>query len=247
MPKPASTADARTIAGWPRAGLITYDGLPISSGGAHTIRTRGVTDGVAAVRGFLSACTTNPDPEFLHVEVSQGGSLPPSLSKSLRKEFRHLGWWPIKSRIGSTVTRKWRLPLAEFEAACAVLERHRPLPQSKDGWPAAFVGASWRFAFIDAETGQVLPHQGPDAYVEERPSSMRRIGESTLYARFSEKTTVSVFLALPFEDAGEDARRFVGTLQDHFPTRFSSKHWRLWRLNKAATGYYGRKISGLPP
>jgi len=229
-----------------RSGLITYDGLPISSGGAHTLKTRGVMNCLAAVREFLSACTTDPDPERLQVHVTQGGSLPRSFSKVLRAEFKHLGWWPIKSRFAGTLTRSWRLPLADFDAACATIEGHRPIPQTEDGMPAALVAASWRFALVDAETREVLPHQEADCYVQETPGGMRRVGESTLYARFSEKTTVSVFLALPFEDAGDAARQYVEMLQRHFPTKFSAQHWRLWRLNKKATGYFSRRVKDFP-
>ena len=229
-----------------RSGLITYDGLPISSGGAHTLRTRGVMDGLAAVRAFLSACTTDPDPELLQVQVTQGGSVPRSVSKALRAEFRHLGWWPIKSRFAGTLTRSWRLPLAEFDDACATIEGHRPIPQTDNGMPAALVAASWRFALVDPETRQVLPHQEADCYLQDPRGGMRRVGESSLYARFSEKTTVNVFLALPFEEAGDAARQYAEMLQRHFPTRFSAGQWRLCRVNKKATGYFSRRVKDFP-
>ena len=51
-----------------RSAAITYDGLPISGGGAHTLRTRGFVAGFNALQSFATAVSLAPLPTTLAVE-----------------------------------------------------------------------------------------------------------------------------------------------------------------------------------
>jgi hypothetical protein len=52
-----------------RSSIITYDGLPISSGGAHGLRTRSPKVALKHVRDFLRICTDNSIPSDVFIEV----------------------------------------------------------------------------------------------------------------------------------------------------------------------------------
>jgi hypothetical protein len=46
-----------------RRAAIIYDGLPISSGGAHKLRTRGFTDALLVLQSFVTAVSVDPRPK----------------------------------------------------------------------------------------------------------------------------------------------------------------------------------------
>ena len=67
-----------------RAGLITYEGLPISSGGAHVLRARPIREQWAAVELFLHACTDFTLPSRLELVLHGGERVPRAFVEAVR-------------------------------------------------------------------------------------------------------------------------------------------------------------------
>src|SRR5215470_20215672 len=56
----------------PPRGLITYDGLPISAGGAHRIRKKDRAAIWESMRQFLHSFTTNEEPDEVRLLLHEG-------------------------------------------------------------------------------------------------------------------------------------------------------------------------------
>lgn len=79
-----------------RRAAITYDGLPVSSGGAHKLRGRGFQAGLLAVQSFIQAVPARDTPSDLTLEVIAGDDVPSSFSGPLVSvvlSTRHRGIW----------------------------------------------------------------------------------------------------------------------------------------------------------
>jgi hypothetical protein len=99
------------------------------------------------------------------------------------------------------------------------------------------------FRLTDPQTGSVLPHQDRMDYLHFEVEHRLYLGTSTLYARFSSVSTVSLFFSLPYEEVGPALRDHVRFLQSNLPFTLSANHWKRWHINKAGTRYVGRRIS----
>src|SRR5262245_14093743 len=70
-----------------RLAAITYEGLPLASGGAHKLRTRGVASGLSALQSFARAMSHDPIPTDLAVEVLEGDGIPDEFTHELFSEY----------------------------------------------------------------------------------------------------------------------------------------------------------------
>jgi hypothetical protein len=61
-----------------RPSIIAYDGLPLASGGAHTLRTRSPLAALAQVRNFMSSRTDCVQPQKAWIEVVDGAGATPA-------------------------------------------------------------------------------------------------------------------------------------------------------------------------
>lgn len=84
----------------------------------------------------------------------------------------------------------------------------------------------WNFSFIDPKTNQILPNQ------EKIPELDFRIKNSRIYLRISNKSSISVWLALPFEKLGKFEVEYINELKCHLPFKPSEKHWRIWKKSE---------------
>ena len=226
-----------------RSAAITYDGLPISSGGAHTLRTRGFVAGFNAVQSFATAVSLAPLPTTLAVEVLEGKGVPVGFTSSLSSDLDVRFTKTTAHRVGEYMAHQWAVEPTSLEAIVDTLEKLRPIPKTEYAGHAALVHASWNIVLFDSSR-RPLPNQGKEHYLGFDCDSQRFLGQSFVYARISETTTAHLFLSLPYEDVSSDVQRLAAHIQRQFPARLSSSHWKIWRLAKNGQRYVGRKISG---
>jgi hypothetical protein len=225
-----------------RSAAITYDGLPISSGGAHTLRTRGLAAGFDALQAFADAVSLVPVPTNLVVEVLSGTGVPDRFTSLLNSDFDDRFARRADRRVGEYTSHQWTVAASALPGVVRTLEQSRPIPKTKYAGHAALVHATWNLVLFDSSR-QPLPYQGREHYLNFDCDRRRCLGQSLVYGRISERTTANLFLSIPYEDLNGDAQQVVSGIQAHFPARLSSSHWKMWRLAKNGQRYVGRKIS----
>ncbi len=224
--------------------VITYDGLPISSGGAHTLRMRGPKAVHAAITQFATTCSDYTRPTQLYVELLKGKEIPRSFSAMVERKFLLDFGAPRRTRaLGQAIGTQWDIPKERAEDVLTLLEGPQPLPTDRL-YPLA-LNLVANFRLIDPQGGSVLPRQERTDYLHFEAAPGLYLGTSTLYARLSAVSTVSVFFSLPYEELGPALREHVRFLQTHLPFKLSAHHWKRWHINKAGTRYVGRRISGV--
>jgi len=202
--------------------FITYEGLPLSSGGAHQINKHSVTEVYGMLQSFAVKLTDQHQPQSVNLEFNGfilGEEIPFKLLWETIKAFGLPSW--SLSQYLSTRTSVWRwiITSRQIDKALAFHER----------FPKLTFAAIWRFKFIDPITNRVLPGQDNLPTVDERQLN------SNMYLRGGLKTMVSVWFTLPFEELDSNSAGYIRLMQSHLPFTFSGKHWRLSRVNDGKT------------
>jgi hypothetical protein len=227
-----------------RPSIITYDGLPLASGGAHTLRTRSPLAALAEVRNFLSSCTDCVQPHKTWIEAVTGASVPVEFSAplvaTLRTELRAPG--NRKSYGAGNTANIWPVAPPQVDAFVELIEQAGPLPVMPNRLQPVTVAAIFKFHLLHPQSRAVLPWQSAAFYGNFWAMPGRLLGESQLYARISGRSTVSLFLSFPFEDVSEDLLATARFVRAHLTFPLSPNHWKRWRLTKNTKGYLGRRL-----
>src|SRR5579864_839147 len=166
-----------------RRGLITYDGLPISSGGAHKLRSKGLIAAWAQIEYFLRECTDFERPEQIVIEVIEGGGAPAALVAPLKERFSERFPAVRSRRIGTAVGHQWSAGPASLTVLLQELETVQPLP---DIAPASLtLNVTAAFCFVDPHTRAVLPFQSPSDCLMQDVGGRAFLGSSRAFARLS--------------------------------------------------------------
>lgn len=228
-------------------GLITYDGLPIASGGAHRLRSRGFTAAWTLIEPFLGRCTDFDRPRDIIVELLEDGDTPNATLQPLKRRFS--AQFPMKRsrRVGAAMGRQWSATTADLTLLLQDLDAVRSFPDAR--LAPLTLNLTAEFRFVDPHTRTILPFQGPSHYLGQAAGSGRVLGASYAFARLAKRSTVSVFFSLPFAELNTTCRAYVDFLAQHVPFRLSDRGWKIWALNKRGTRYVGRRlpISPEPP
>ncbi|MGX5682657.1 hypothetical protein [Schumannella luteola] len=194
---------------WRPLMAVTYDGLPLSSGGAHGLGRMSIREAHSRTLDFIAACTSVAAPSSQSIGYSPVPNLPesPELRASMNRQF------------GDT-HRDVLLAEREIESALSFLEEIDPQPRNEWGMvPIAFL-RTWKIAILNPSTGEPYPGQLSTPY-----SGLGYDGGLTL--RLSADASLRIEFAIPeIDDVG--LRALVPHLQAHAPFRFSPKHWRRW-------------------
>lgn len=229
-----------------RQGLITYEGLPIASGGAHALSGRGFAAGWAEVDRFLKKCTDFKRPDEILLELLEGPGLPAEWTEPLSQAFAERYSAARSRRVGRAVGHQWPIADDGLLALLQYLDGVGPLPRSSV--PPVAVYATARFRFVGRSSGKPLVFQDPALYLNQDAGfagHRLRLGSSMACARISGRSTLSVFFSLPFAEPSKEFVRYAGFLAAHAPFTISPKHWKLWSLNKSGDRYTARKIGGV--
>lgn len=205
---------------------ITYVGLPISAGGAHSLGRMPVARAYERTMAFLTSCTRLAQPLTCQLLVTDMGA---PLGAAERSELRR--------RFGDGD----HLDLQQEQIADALdfLARlSRPLTTQ--------VGGLWltleaKFRILDPLTGEPLPGQEPARYAGVQYQRDDPLGSSRLALSLHSRATLALDLCLP--DADEAVvERVLPWLQANLPFKLSSKHWMHWTPTKTGS-FKGRKIA----
>jgi hypothetical protein len=231
-----------------RAGLISYDGLPVGSGGGHGLGRLGPHEAWSATVDFMRACTTASPPRDVTLTINSVEDTEPGLPDRVRESaVAALGVYPApndRRSYGNTKgeTLLWRLP--PQQAAAAVAWRHSlgRLPSNWLGGPVV-ISMDWKLRFTAAADSRELPNQGATAYLAQPYDGYGTVlGESACRLTLSSQSKLSTVFFLPFEAPGPELWQYAAFLQSKLPFQFSPKHWKHWRLTKGGTSYVGHKI-----
>ncbi|MEO5681253.1 MAG: hypothetical protein ABIQ88_01365 [Chitinophagaceae bacterium] len=202
--------------------FITYEGLPLNSGGAHSLGTKSPEKVYSDATKFIETFTTAKRPASLKVifYASQSGaykSLPILWELIKKMGLPSFGSWNLKQNKQRFFTFKLR----GIKTGLSILEKYSGLPNNEYG--PIVISVLWHFKFIDPRSRETLPGQ------HEIPSLDERIYNSEIYLRLSRKSTISVWLAFPFSSLDEYALKYISDATDCLPFKPSDKHWKIWK------------------
>lgn len=223
------SAAAEPVAARPPV-AVTYDGLPISSGGAHSLGRLSRREAYARTTSFLRTCTEPAGPREYWFAVNSVPELRPvrRLEKELERRFgKREGFLWIKDQ---------RLDIAAERVAEALdfLDEIDPQPTNRWGMAPIWFWVTTKFRILDPATGQPLPGQDPDRYRGNEYEWGLPLGTSSLRLILHNRAQLGINLCIP--DADDDLlRRAVPWLQQHLPCRLSQKHWTAWTPTRSGS------------
>ena len=212
---------------------VVYDGLPISSGGAHALNRLNPRQAFAAWTSFLQACTESPDVEAMF-QVAEHGPAP----RPERRVVRTIkSAFPEQHR---PFGQLYPVPASRLEDALEVFEEISPLPT--DEWGNApvwlFINARFRLRQPD---GGIWPGQDPGLFGHFQTPSGADLGVSSARLGLSGTRAMGLMLTVP-EATDDDIARLRPWLQSHLPFQISAKHWVRWSLNKNGQTYRPKRL-----
>ncbi len=224
-----------------RPGLITYEGLPKSRGGMHSLRTKSAAASWSRIRSFLDECFVSGDPLTARLNVQRQHDSP-DLDSLVERFLGNFGA-PISGQDASSSYLNWFLDDVQLDETLSTI----------DSLPGAYVDLygrqlvnvivkAGRLKLTDTG-GKVLPNQGSDHYLRFEGDPDRLLGENYLDAELGRNNYLYAYFSLPFEQAGSEFREYVEYLRGEFPCAMSKSTWKIWILNKTGTGYVSRKLS----
>jgi hypothetical protein len=224
-------------------GAITYDGLPLASGGAHRLRTRETETAANSLQSFVRAVSCDCVPSELQLEVlTDAGPIVGHFAGLIAANDARYGERRVQA-VGTRRAHRWIVPSSAFHELVATTALNGGEPRA-GSTNSLTVLASWTIVLTEPKSGQLLPHQDPQDYGGFGVGDGRLLGRSSLFARLGQKTTANLWLSLPFQEPTEEARMIARHVQTHFPCQLSQKQWKQWVLTRAGT-YKARKIA--PP
>lgn len=199
--------------------FISYEGLPINSGGAHNVSRKSPKLNYNLTLDFLNLFANNAEPKSIELTLYESAKKEYSAIKLLPKLTLKFGI-PKTRNDGWLRTWTWALSDKDINKGFKTLELNNGLPKN----PAGPISLKfyWNFRFKDPNTNQVLPNQ------ELIPELDFRIKNSRIYLSLSQKSSISVWFALPFEKMEKYESEFIKNLKSNLPFKTSDKHWRIW-------------------
>lgn len=223
-----------------RSGLITYEGLPKSRGGMHSLRTKSATASWNKIRGFLDECFVSFDPLTARLNVQRQGDSPDL--DALVDCFLGAFGAPISGQDTSSTYLNWFLDDNQLNDALSTIDS---LPEAYvDSYGRQLVNVVVKAGQLKLTDtgGKVLPNQSSDHYLKFGGDPDRLLGENYLDAELGKNNFLYAYLSLPFEQADGAFRKYVEYLRGEFPCAMSRSTWKTWMLNKTGTGYVSRKL-----
>lgn len=204
--------------------FITYDGLPISSGGAHKVNGYSATELYNSLSYFIDNFTDADKPSLITIQFNSTKNGNDNRIKTIWNLILACGLPKIslpktvitKGVTGRQVTWTWVLKNGSINKALKLQHQYKNVTFS----------VRWCFSFADPTTKAIL--QGQDLI----PIIDPRLYNSQIYWRYGKSSTVSLWFTLPFSELDTNATNYIKLLQANFPVKLSRHHWRLWRTSK---------------
>jgi hypothetical protein len=228
-----------------RSSLITYEGLPISSGGAHTLRKQSLKSQWVACENFLHSATDYRTPDEIHIVLHEGNRVSSNFSNSMKKELSRWLGRPVRRHTMSGVvnedTNWWYPKSVPVSSLIDWFMAHQPFPDHWLNMPLV-LGIKAHVRLKQPHGDLVLPYQDADFYLRQMVGRELYLGESQVYIRLTTKSTFFTFLSFPFLDTSEEFQEYLDFIEQELPFKLSSNHLIRWQLNAKGSHFYGRKL-----
>ena len=217
--------------------FISYEGLPISSGGAHSLGKKDHREILQSVNEFLNKFSNTTQPDSVSLTFYNSRHKKYSTLKNLFLIIRQFGFgfkqrsWNLKDYIQKFWT--WKIRNSQLDKGLNIISELNNLPDNDYG--PIDLGIIWNFKFIDFTSKQILPDQ------DKIPEIDSRLHNSNIYLRIGNKSTISVWFTLPFGDF-ENHKDYIDKMEHELPFKFSDKQWHQWTLSKNGN-WIKRKIT----
>ncbi|HEY2582972.1 MAG TPA: hypothetical protein VGI43_14250 [Mucilaginibacter sp.] len=193
--------------------FISYDGLPISSGGAHHIRSKHPKLIYESLINFLDIYADVLDADA-HLELKKF-KWSNIIKYSLKFGIPEFDWNNFLANGQKSV--RWRVYQKGVDFLIENSSSHQDLR----------LCILWKFQFVNTITREVLPNQTKIPVIDFRQHN------SQLYLRLSQdSSTVSAWFTLPFEDLTTENLNYIDGIRNILPFKLSNKSWRFWTLSK---------------
>jgi len=213
------------------ASAVTYDGLPVSSGGAHTLRRTSAAGAFAAWTHFLETCT-EPSPINCWFDFPRT----PELHADPAMVGRIASAFPPDQHGRHSADR------ARVDDALALFESLEPLPVNSSGMAPIWLWFTADFRVRSPHGSELWPGQDPARFGEFETPGGVRLGVSSTRLILHARPLLGLQLSIP-DASDDDLAAIVPWLQAALPMRLSSKHWNRWTLTADGRSYRGRRIT----
>ncbi|WFR73049.1 hypothetical protein P9209_04295 [Prescottella defluvii] len=216
--------------------VVTYDGLPTSAGGAHSLRAKRPDQAFQRLQRFVDACADPASPASWALVIYAGG--PHASTERLVALATERFGGP---RYRAQTHTEWNVRPESVNHALDALIAVGPDAVTPHGHSLAALTYSTPVRLIDPETRVSYPDITPDACGRFAVDGYGRLlGDSGIRATLgTAASSLSLWLNLPADDRLAPGARH---LQDSLPFRLSAKHWRLWRPTRSGDSYRANKI-----
>lgn len=207
--------------------FVSYNGLPISSGGAHGLGKKSALEAFTEVITFLQKYGSTTKPETVSLTLYKADSFD---YRKLKWQFmKRYGLFPKDTSVDFIKYKQkmwtWDLKPKQMEEAISILQENSDLPEVDHLGPLR-LEILWHVRLMDPTTQMELPNQ------KMIPTLDFRIHNSRMLLTVSKKSRVSVWFAFPFANQDETFKTYLNAFIKDLPFQPSEKHWRTWEKNK---------------
>lgn len=208
---------------------VAYDGLPISSGGAHGLGRITAREALDSWLRFLSSCTQAapieswfdfPDTPGLNVDADVFGL--------------------IEDRFPSQSGR-FLVAADQVDDAIALFESLEPLPANEWRMAPVWLWFTAQFQLRSPSSDALWPGQDPAEFGHFQTPGGVLLGTSSTRLILQAKRSMGLSLSIP-DATDDDLDEIVPWLGAALPFRLSPKHWTRWTRTRTGS-YRGRRIA----
>ena len=215
---------------------VAYDGLPISSGGAHGLGRISARNALDSWIRFLEKCTeASPIESWFDFAVTPGLTIDAQVARLIEQEFPR-----SPDRFNRVFVSENRV-----EQALSLFESIEPLPTNQWGMAPVWLWFSADFRLRSPSGPMLWPGQDPALFGHFQTPGGVTLGASSTRLTLQAKRSMGLSLSVP-DATDADLGEIVPWLQAALPMQLSSKHWSRWTLTKNGRAYRGRKIAPGP-
>lgn len=203
--------------------FVSYEGLPVNSGGAHGLGKKSAREAYNQTSRFLKLYTDSSFPQHISLTLYKSDSF--DFRKIKWKLMKKYGFFPQRNVWDFGDARQklwtWTLTSNKIEEGLKVLEEYATLPEHEYG--PITLSILWHFKFVDPETKQRISGQ------ELIPIFDERIHNSRALLTLKNSSKLAVWFAFPFDGEDKWFTSYIKDLVKYLPFKPSDKHWRQWR------------------
>jgi hypothetical protein len=212
---------------------VAYDGLPISSGGAHSLGRISARNAFDSWLKFLDTCAVaSPIQAFFDFPSTPELPIDPAVERRVDRDF--------PGRPGRCI-----VPWDRAEEALSLFESLEPLPVNRWGMAPLWLWFTADFRLLRPGSRDLWPGQDPALFGEFVTPTGVSLGACSTRLILQAKRSIGLNISIPDASDG-DLDKVVPWLLGALPMRLSSKQWTRWTLTKNRRSYRGRRITPAP-